>query len=266
MEILKNKITDDDLQQIIKDNTRFLQIISKYAINFSVFASITENINEFVDMGYMQAIDIITAIEVIKIILKENELSFNEDRIIGSGQSQGAYLLHLSNKLAPHLFSLIIDNSAWVQPVYLQYNRMLNIQCGNALLNMEFDYIAKRIIKDKDALSLHEMYKGFTNGTYIYSCIGTTDSLVKVDDKVRALSKLNHVNFEVIDKQKVDGVKFKSTNHGLDADFINLVEYVMSIVPPHKNQNEKFDKYVVESSMTKINVDYSHGLPVFQFI
>lgn len=47
--------------------------------------------------------DIITALEAIKIkiILKENNLRFNERKVIGYGHSHGAYLLHLSNRLAP---------------------------------------------------------------------------------------------------------------------------------------------------------------------
>lgn len=67
----------------------------------------------------MQAIDIITALETKKIILRENDLPFNEQKIIGYGHSHGAHLLHLSNRFSPYLFSYIVDNSAWIEPVYL---------------------------------------------------------------------------------------------------------------------------------------------------
>lgn len=261
---LSNIFSKEDFNLIKQDSNKFLEVLSKYSINLPVKASIYENENEFVDMGYMQAIDIITAIEAIKIILDENGLHYNENRVIGFGQSQGAYLLHLSNVLAPHLFSLIIDNSAWVEPAYLYSNRLLNLSLNKALLSIHFDYIAKEIIQDKASLSLHELYNKFENGSYIYSCLGITDNLVKVEDKRKALSNLNYIKFEIIDNDKVDGLIFKSTNHGLDSDFLEFVDYVLTIVPHHENKNKKLDSYEVVSSNTKINVNYSMGLPIFQ--
>lgn len=50
----------------------------KYSLQLPCKASIAETENEFVDMGYMQAIDNITAIEAVKLILEENNLTFNK--------------------------------------------------------------------------------------------------------------------------------------------------------------------------------------------
>ncbi len=76
-------------------------------------------------------------------------------------------------------------------------------------------------------MSLHNLYSRFDYGAYIYSCLGTTDDLVDVQDKERALKLVSNVDFEVIGSKEVNGVIFKSTNHGLDADFINLVDYAL---------------------------------------
>lgn len=263
---LANIFLEEEIKQIKNNFADFIPLLSNKTVNFPVLAKLGESTEEFVDMGYMQAIDVITSIEAIQIILKENVLAYDENRVIGFGQSQGAYLLHLCNRLVPHLFSQIIDNAAWVSPVYLYSNRWLYKQLNNATLCIEFDYIAKNIIEDKKALSLHELYKRFKNGAYIYSCIGTTDNLVNVQDKRSSLSKLNYVKFEVIDSKKVDGIIFKSTNHGLDADFIQLVDYVFSQKSTHLNKNKKRIQYDVVSSKTKIHVDYSYGLPLFQFV
>lgn len=263
---LTTVLSEDDMQEIKYNPKSFLSIVSNYSITIPAVAVLGETKDEFVDMGYMQAIDVVTAIEAIKIILTENQLPFNEGRVIGYGQSQGAYLLHLANKLAPHLFSQIIDNAAWVEPVYLRSNRFLYQSFGKATIVIEFDYIVKQLLQDKKALSLHSLYKRFKNGAYIYSCIGTTDNLVDVQDKRKSLSGVNNVAFEIIDSTKVDGVIFKSTNHGLDADFLELVDYVLAKKPTHINKNKKMMQYYVASSQTRLNVDYSNGLPVFQFV
>ncbi|MFJ7735961.1 DUF2920 family protein [Lysinibacillus sp. NPDC097287] len=259
-------LTKEDVANLKENPSNFLTVVSQYEITVPVVAIVDETVNEFVDMSYMQAIDVVTAIEAVKIILQENQLMFNDTRVIGYGQSQGAYLLHLANKLAPHLFERIIDNAAWVQPAYLNSNRYLYIKYGQTTISMEFDYIAKNLLKDKKSLSLHNIYKDFNNGAYIYSCLGTTDNLVEVQDKQHAFNNLRYVNFEVIDQSKVDGVIFKSTNHGLDANFLELVEYALVKMPKHKNLNKQQVNYIVESSLTQIRVDYSNGLPIFSLM
>ncbi|AWE06401.1 hypothetical protein DCE79_02930 [Lysinibacillus sp. 2017] len=217
-------------------------------------------------MSYMQAIDNITTIEAVKLILTENNLVFNERKIIGYGHSQGAYILHLANKLAPHLFTYIVDNSAWVNPVYLSSNRYLSKGIGKAVFAIEYDYMAKAYLKDKNSLSLHKIYKAFKNGAYIYSVLGTTDNLVDVKDKKTAIANLKHAKFELIDAKRVDGEIFKSTNHGLDADFLKLFDYVMQKVPAHQNKNKFVQNYIYASSQTQIAVNYSTALPLFQFV
>ncbi|WP_332650940.1 hypothetical protein [Lysinibacillus sp. 54212] len=77
---------------------------------------------------------------------------------------------------------------------------------------------------------------------------------------------MRYVDFEVIDQGKVDGVIFKSTNHRLDADFLELVDYALVKMPDHKDLNKPQVNYIVSSSQTQIQVDYSKGLPVFTLL
>ena len=261
------KILSEDHYEILKmDPSMLYEIVGNYSIQLLCKALIEEKENDFVDMSYMQAIDNITAIEVVKLILTENKLVFNEHKIIGYGHSQGAYLLHLANKLAPHLFTYIVDNSAWVNPVYLYRNRYLYKSVGMASFAIEYNYMAKVYLKDKNALSLHKLYKLFKNGAYIYSVLGTTDNLVSVKDKKKAIANLKYTKFELINSKRIDGGIFKSTNHGLDADFLKLFDYIMHKVPLHQNKNKFVKNYVVASSQTQIAVDYSSELPLFQFV
>lgn len=260
---IKYLLNDEEFQRFQNDKSELLTILKEKEVTVEVKAELSEDLNEFADMGFMQAIDIITAIEAIQIILNENNMVFNKKNIIGYGQSQGAFLLHLSNFLAPHLFSIIIDNAAWVKPVYLSSNRFLYFKYNKCTLAIEFDYLGKEVIKDVEALSLHNFYENFENGAYIYSCVGVTDNLIEVNDKKRSLKGVPFVNLEVIDQSKVDGEIFKSTNHGLDADFLKLFDYVINKKIEHINKNQKQEKYTVYSSQTVIDVNYSKGLPVF---
>ena len=79
-----------------------------------------EDLTNFNDMGIMQALDNISAIVTVIEIIKDNGYKFDESKIIIYGHSHGAYLGYLCNAFAPNLFSMIIDNSAWLfQHIYI---------------------------------------------------------------------------------------------------------------------------------------------------
>lgn len=262
---LEGKLSKSDWESIQINSNKLFEVIPNYSINFICKAILNETENEFNDMSYMQAIDNITAIEAVKIILIENQLKFNEHKVLGYGHSQGAYILHLMNKLAPHLFTYVIDNSAWVSPVYLHENRMLFKGIGKATVSIEFEYKAKSYISNKKSLSLHNLYNNFENKAYIYSVLGVTDNLVDVQDKKSVFNNMKYVDFELIDSKRVDGEIFKSTNHGLNADYLKMFDYVIEKLPLHKNKFKSPLKYVVSSLQTEIFADFSNALPLFQF-
>lgn len=227
-------------------------------------AKIEETIDIFNDMGFMQAIDLITAIEAVRIVLRENGLFVNEHNMIGYGHSHGAFLLHLVNRLAPHLFSAIIDNSAWIEPVYLSYNRVLYQSFGSMSLQIEFDYLAKQIILDKKALNLAKLYSNFNNEAEIIVYQGTNDNLVDHHKKKQLFSRIPNATFFLIDDSLVDGRAIKSNSHGLDADFLELFDkaYRELKVESKPRIHKKMDTFTL--SKTTIHVDYSNGLPLFQ--
>ncbi|HWI50022.1 MAG TPA: DUF2920 family protein, partial [Rummeliibacillus sp.] len=132
-------LTIDEQIKVQENPSLLLDYLSNFSIMFPLTATINETLDEFNDMGFMQAIDLITAIDAVKIILRENNLPFNEQKVLGYGHSHGAYLLHLCNRLEPSLFTAIIDNSAWIEPVYLTYNRYLFKNYGKMTLQINFD-------------------------------------------------------------------------------------------------------------------------------
>lgn len=201
-----------------------------------VKASLDENEDNFVDMGMLQALDNITAILNIINVLNDNNCYFNDKKIIIYGHSHGAYLSYLCNRYCPSLFSLIIDNSAWLNPVYLECNRYLNSSVGNLTLSTVFEYRAKDLIEDKDALNLNILYSKFKNNCLIITYQGTTDKLVNHKEKERFCKGIDNCIYNEISKEKIDNEVFKSTNHGLDSDFIKMFDYTMN------NFNMEFKK------------------------
>ncbi|MGG0655041.1 DUF2920 family protein [Rummeliibacillus pycnus] len=174
---IESLLSENELRMIKEKPSNLLNILSSKDIELHVLANINEDLEEFNDMSYMQAIDIITAIESVKIIMADNDLKFNENRIIGYGHSHGAYLLHLCNILDPYLFSFIIDNSAWTQPVYLSHNRILGQKVNKLTLVVKFDYIAKKILKDASRLNLKSLYQSYNNMAQILAFQGENDKM-----------------------------------------------------------------------------------------
>ncbi|MCJ8007613.1 DUF2920 family protein [Lederbergia wuyishanensis] len=262
---LSGIFSSSEIENIFKDGfngREFIEIGSKYPINLSLKEILNETVDNFNDMGLMQAMDHLTAIYYVINILKDNGLTFNMNKIIAYGHSHGAYLCYLCNAMAPHLFSLLIDNSAWLQPVYLHSSRLLFSKIGNMTLQTEFDYLVRKLEYDADILDLAVIYKKFENSCIIESFHGTTDNLISHIDKKQFCKFINHCSFHEISTPSVDGEIFKSTDHGLDADFLKMFDYVM--------KNREFDiREIIHpkpvSYQTKKNcytVQYEEGLPL----
>lgn len=230
-----------------------------------VKAKLTESIDDFNDMGYMQAIDLITAIEIVKAIVKDNDYIFDEKRTIGYGHSHGAYLLHLSNCLAPHLFSFIVDNSAWIEPLYMNQNRILYQKLGKLTLAVEFEYLAKEIVVNKSYLNLENLYKNFAGSTQIISFQGDEDNLINHTEKERIICSIPSSKFVLITEQEIDRIAFKSNRHGLDADFLKLFSLALKMEETPKFVEETPFNYELVIGSLQIKVDSSNGLPLFKF-
>lgn len=263
--VLHDIFTDDELEQVRRNSSLLPTILSKKKTVLPVKAEIKESMEDFNDMGYMQAVDIITAIEVVKIILRDNEFSFNENRVIGYGHSHGAYLLHLGNRLAPHLFSYIIDNSAWIEPVYVQENRMLYQKLGESTLAIKFDYLVKTAIGRRLELNLEKLYQNFNGRAQILSFQGDQDHLINHVEKERIVSKVNNADFILITKDDVDQIKYKSNGHGLNADFLELFSFAISRERAPLTREEEKMIYRVNLEGVQIEVDSTQGLPLFTF-
>ncbi len=268
-EKLRGILTDKEIEEISEDGgfnlEKFYEIASKYEITFEIFTDLSEeNTDNFNDMGLLQAVDNITAVLNVMNILFENSCEFNTKKIIMYGHSHGAYLSHLCNAFAPTLFSLIIDNSAWLYPVYLRHDRLWLKQANKLTIQCRYNYLAKKVIRDLEILDLEYLYTKFHNNCSIITYQGTEDNLINHKQKQSLCSKIKKCSYNEVDESKVDDIIFKSTKHGLDADFLKLFEYAM------KEYNNSFEKdnlfqldeeVVLETSKYIYIIDYSNIAP-----
>jgi len=259
-----------EIEEIYKsdhfDFNLLLKYGSKYDINIDVNADLSkENLNNFNDMGTMQSIDNIVAVLNVINILYDNNLNINAKKIIIYGHSHGAYLAYLCNAFSPKLFSLIIDNSAWLYPVYLfNGDRQFTSKIGNLTLNTSFNYFAKKLINDFEIFSLPYLYSKFKNECKIISYHGVTDTLISNNDKKDFCKKVENCIYNEIDNEKIDNIIFKSTNHGLDSDFIELFNYTMNNFKVKFEKNTCIDlqnEIMFTTSKHNYVVDYKNIFP-----
>ncbi len=220
-----------------------------------------ESAFNFNDMGLMQALDNITAVIAVEQIILDNKLNYNAGKIIAYGHSHGSYLAYICNVLAPGLFSLLIDNSAWLFPMYLKYDRKLILNSGEV---KNFNYLAKRIIEDKEVLSLPKLYSNFNNTCSILSFHGADDTLIEFSEKRDFCDSVANCKIKQITNQNIDNILFKSSDHGLGADFLLLFDSIMSEIQEefvHK-QSIHVESQKLKSNMFEYSIDYSAKLPI----
>lgn len=255
----------------IIDFNKFMHVISTYDAEVSYEMFMDEKISNFNDMGLMQALDNIIAVLSVMNILYSNNYKFNAKKIILFGHSQGAYISYLCNALTPGLFSLIIDNSSWLIPKYIEENegRALLSYVNKCRIIQTFNYSAKKFVKDKDILNLELLYSQFKNQCNIISYHGTGDKLITLEEKKEFLNSIDKCVLNEIDQSKIDNKVFKSTDHGLGADFLKTFDLAMN------NLNFKFDKsteftlpqqVTYESEKNMYIFNYENILPIVEII
>ncbi|MDF2949159.1 MAG: hypothetical protein K0R07_1186 [Sedimentibacter sp.] len=264
-EDIKRYFSNKEVEYIYKDNNIFLRLMeisSKYKINILAKENLNENINNYCDMGIIQAIDNITAIIAVMEVIKNQGYKINEDKVILYGHSHGAYLSYLCNAFAPNLFSLLIDNSSWLFPAYLKGNRYVNKIYGDSILSVEFEYFAKTVHYDEEILNLPSIYSKFNNNCDIICYHGTNDNLISNKDKVVLKNIINNFTYNEIDETKVDNKIFKSNHHGLGTDFLELFDLVINEYHFKNRVIKRSDIIFYETQNNIYEIDYSNITPI----
>jgi hypothetical protein len=233
---------------------------SDHPVNVDIQRDYIETPDNFNDMSIMQTVDNLTAITAVIEIINDNGLKFNAKRIISYGHSHGAYLALMANVFAPGLFSLIIDNSAYLFPIYVDEPRKFSGTIGNLVGEVKLNYKAKQWV-DYELLDLKKLYDQLDSFCSIVTFQGETDSLVKSSEKERFCRDIRAEYF-FITKNKVDGIMLKSTNHGLDADFLLLFDHVLKKVDFEIGSDLEICDIDINTISYKYYISYENKLPV----
>lgn len=231
-----------------------------FGLEFMQSELLEESMQNFNDMGPLQAIDLISSVIIVKEILRDNELVYNSNKVIAYGHSHGAYLAYLANAFKPDLFSLIIDNSSWLVPGYLQSNRLLYMDDNVRI----FDYLVKKIEDfDIEIYDLRRHYKKMENKCLIHSFHGDNDNLISIKEKEKFITPLKKSYLHKITKDKVNDI-FRSNMHSLDADLLKMFDYVINdLKPPFKKIKKlKIEKFRIETSKFSYLLVYQNKIPV----
>ena len=202
-----------------------LEIISHYEMDIPIVVNLNESKANLADMGPVQANDNLTALLVVIDILIQNGLQTNLGKIIAYGSSHGAYLTHLCNIFSNGLITDILDNSGWVFPKYAEKEnaRVLFSQFQKSKVQFIFQYLVRKIIFDRNLWDLDFLYSQNHTKCNIVSFHGSNDTLVNVKEKQKLINSIKGVFFEVEPKD-INMEIFKSTSHGLGADYIKLFD------------------------------------------
>lgn len=264
-QLVNDDFTDAEIILIKKNPALLPELLREKSILFTVDAKLGETIESFNDMSFMQAIDVITSIEAVKLILEDNNLEYDKNRVIVYGQSHGAYLAHLSNILYPHLITYIIDNSAWLEPIYLSKTRSVFMPIGKGKLKIDFTYLARELGLNKKALTLENLYRSYNGNTQIITFQGNVDNLIDYNEKRKIINHIQNSEFFLITEKDIDGKIFKSNTHGLQADFLELFSLAMKY-ETRSNVEIKGESYY-KQNLSGINVEFNteKGLPMYEF-
>ncbi|MFX3636815.1 MAG: DUF2920 family protein [Candidatus Pristimantibacillus sp.] len=265
-DFLKENLSEGEWKELFGSQNPWEQlmiILNKNGVNMipSVYKP-AENIENFNEMGLMQAMDNITALYYVIKIIEDNQLKFNQNKIMVSGQSHGAYLSLLCNGLIPGLFDLVIDNSAWLFPQFLKSPRRISISKNSVALLIQFDYLASALKMDYEILDLEHVYGQPANASTIFSFHGVSDALVPFEKKEVLMSNIKGCHFHLITDSHVDGQIFKSAAHGLNADFLKFFNYVISQVEFNDKPKNIYSSNRLQTSRAIYNIEFEEGVPL----
>lgn len=270
-----NILTEDVAKDVYNEgNIKFNQLLKELRYkNTSLVlkADLNESKKNFNDMGLLQGIDNIVAVISVMNIMYNQNVKFNAKKVILFGNSHGSYLSYLCNALAPTLFTLLIDNSAWIFPQYLceDKDRFLITKLDKLLIYKKFSYLAKKVIKDKNILDLNNLYKQFENKCAIISYHGTNDDLVSNVEKKEFCSNIDNCIYNEISDENLDNNIFKSASHGLGADFLKLFDHVINNLNFQFEENWDFqlpNKVELFTNRNNYVIDYNNIYPSLNII
>lgn len=267
-ELIQKNFTQNDLQRILERKERKEDRFKDEVI--TGYVPMKEDRDNFNEMGLWQAMDNLMAIQVLLDIMKENGLGHPKNGIIMYGQSHGAYLAYLCNFLAPDLFSLLIDNSGYLFPYYIEHDRAVTKVGEKITLQKVHHYMVSDMKIDRECYDLRKLYRGFKNKAQIIVYHGADDTMIPLEEKRAFLNEINQVHLHVVTREMTQEGVFSSSSHSLGADLLELFQISRkewSSFSERKNISRK-EQQRNKTFCTKkfcYEVDWSKGIPILQW-
>ena len=226
-----------------------------------------ETLDEFNDMGIMQALDLVTVTLNTIYDLKNLGYIFNIGKTIIFGSSHGCYLAHLANIICPNLYTYIFDISAYIYPFYLENTRSLYHKVDNINIHARFTYFLTKYPEYRYHKSLYDLnflYNFIENSCKIIIFQGVNDTMVPASQKIEFFEKVKNTEIMLITEEDVDGTLFKNANHGLGLDFFVFFEMLMPMVKD--SFEKKFDlelseNIIIGNADVYFEISYKTGFP-----
>lgn len=236
------------------------------------------------DHGFLQALDALRALHFVFDGLKQRGVAFDSSRIFTCGGSGGGNVSLMSNKLAPHTFTAVVDMCGMKK---LGDEIAFNDPPGKAKLNARYSRDPKSpnyLSSDRQEL----LFVGNPKHLAAMKAQGCSAKIVTVhgcDDDVNLFSealeyaanmKASGLDFEFIpvDKSMLDGTVYTSTGHPLGNRTLIVEKEAGKYLSPsspevlrRKGPSDFELKGVVryETSGGTWIIDYSAGFPVGSF-
>lgn len=267
--LLNSSLSRGEIELLQRDYERYKHILQGKI--FTQVIKLDETPSDFNDMGLMQAIDNARTMKVLLDIIDENNYCINENRIYAYGFSHGGYLAYLCNAMWPGLFTGIIDNSSYLTPFFTKVPRVLDEFEENIQVRQIINYKALEYVQDEQILNLPYLYSQFINQANILCYAGETDHMTRLEDKKAFLNNVKHSNVATVTRYNINRKYFSNTDHGLDADFVELFRLAHdTFLEPKEKKNRKhkitMQNVQYETDMFYYKVVWESGIPVLKRI
>jgi hypothetical protein len=258
---IKGLLKPEEWGQVYKDDSldmnRLLEIGSQYPIFLEGYQPLDESVQNFNEMGLLQAIDNITALLAVRAILNDNKYTYNPNNTIVYGHGHAAYLGYLANVLAPSLFHLLIDHNGWLIPPYINAPRTLGYRTGQLTFNVRFEYMASQIVEDKEIYSLPKLYKNFQNQAHILSFNHKRDATSAIPKRTFC---------ESINLCMYNEFSTENEQSQVPSNYDELFQYVMRHVqfPDDSIQREQRNQVQLKLKHNSYYINYESGMPIVE--
>jgi hypothetical protein len=188
--------------------------------------------DEYSSYGLLPALD---HLQVIGALMQRFPLNRNRFYVIGS--SSGGHIAMMMGKLAPHTFSMIVDNSGevhnpMVRPTRRSFRRgrIAGVECrGLELSPWDEDPASPHCFSEHHRrirdLAVAEHLRPSQTFRRLYHSVA--DPLIPIEERAAwaaLAARFGPTSLECIDAGRIDGTLFKSLEHGMKASLLHLFE------------------------------------------